>query len=65
MAFTLNIDTKNAAFTDGGIYEIARLIRETADRLEDGHTTGYLRDYNGNHVGYWEHASESTHTEAV
>lgn len=65
MAFTLNIDTKNAAFGDGGTYEIARLLKEAAYRLEDGHTTGYLHDFNGNHVGYWEHTPESTHTEAV
>lgn len=65
MAFTLRIDTDNAAFQadTGDAYpafspgpELARTMRKLADRLDDGtdHTDGLLYDINGNRVGSWE-----------
>lgn len=54
--FTLNINTDNDAFDeDYGPLEIARLLRQTADRIENGdwypgHTRSIL-DINGNRVG--------------
>ena len=61
--FKLEIATDNAAFhEDGGgaTHEIARILRETADRVEAGASTNKLRDANGNTVGsvYWEAADE-------
>ena len=54
--FKLEIDRGNAAFRDGNdAYELARILRKLADRLEAGDTqcagTVGLHDYNGNRVG--------------
>jgi len=49
--FTLNIDIENAAFEPDAAPELARLLREIADRIESGSIAGKIRDYNGNHVG--------------
>lgn len=53
--FTLKIETDNAAFGDGNItderYELARILREVAKRLESGEDSGAVRDVNGNKVG--------------
>jgi hypothetical protein len=62
MAFTLSIDTDNAAFDGDPSPEVARLLRVVADTLDyndsgagpllsDG---GKLYDINGNAVGRWE-----------
>jgi hypothetical protein len=50
--FRVKIETGNAAFEgDSKGYEIARILRDAADRIEDGQKTGYLYDVNGNRVG--------------
>lgn len=51
--FTLEIETGNAAFSDGPATEIARILRDLAARLERGDFNDemHLRDYNGNRVG--------------
>ena len=57
MKLNLSIDTTNAAFDgDDRGPELARILRELADRLEDGRfgpmdTAAPLRDINGNRVG--------------
>lgn len=54
--FTLTIKTDNAAFDEGdkGL-EVARILRELANRLEtQSQTSGTLRDANGNTVGTWK-----------
>jgi hypothetical protein len=51
MRLTITIRTGNAAFTDDPHAELARIIREYADRLEGGREDCALMDYNGNHVG--------------
>lgn len=60
----IQIDTGNSAFTDGqepSQYtpgpEIARILREIADRIEWDDATAPLPllDYNGNRVGVYEH----------
>ena len=57
--FKLEIDTSNDAFvgsaeTERG--EIARILRDAADRMEAGRFTRSLYDMNGNRVGRldWE-----------
>jgi len=52
--FNMKIRSDNAAFSDGGGPEVARLLRQTADRIEAGHDYGRLMDYNGNGVGEWD-----------
>jgi hypothetical protein len=55
---TITIKTGNAAFEDGEGYEVARILRELAERIEDQpnlHNTYIpLMDYNGNKVGEME-----------
>lgn len=48
--FSLKINTDNAAFEHPEL-EIARLLRQTADKLELSTRTGVIRDINGNTVG--------------
>lgn len=55
-AFVLRIELGNAAFSEeeagGPAPEVARLLRDVADRVEDGHIAPFvLVDYNGNQVG--------------
>ena len=54
MKFTLEIESENAAFSESPEIETARLLRQTADRLETGDEYGKLMDYNGNGVGFWD-----------
>jgi hypothetical protein len=49
--FTVKIETGNAAFEPRPHDEIARILRELADRIEAGKFTRSLRDANGNTVG--------------
>lgn len=50
---TININTSNSAFYDGNVgCESARILREFADKLEDGYKPTRLRDMNGNIVGF-------------
>jgi hypothetical protein len=45
------IKTDNAAFEDGRDAELARILREIADGLDEGVSAGNVRDINGNTVG--------------
>lgn len=54
MKFVLNIDCGNAAFDPDPVPEVARILREVADRLESGafpRNSVNVRDINGNTVG--------------
>ena len=55
--FTFTLKTDNAAFEDDLAWsEIARLLRETADRVEQQKCdSGVLRDSNGNRVGVFDY----------
>lgn len=53
--FTLKIETHSAAIAeDGREHEIVRILRATAERVENGHDSGILLDINGARVGSWE-----------
>lgn len=53
--FKLEIDTGNAAFEDEGKgYEIARILRDIAAKVENGADSGSVRDLNGNKVGTFD-----------
>lgn len=53
--FSLNIVTDAAAVAeDGREHEIARILRTVPQRVEDGETSGILRDVNGVNVGSWD-----------
>ncbi len=50
----LTFHTANAAFGNDGrsiAEETARILRETANRLDHGQTGGHVRDANGNTIG--------------
>lgn len=55
MTFRMTFDMDNAAFEDDAApFEVARILRQTADRIErEGVPTHYqtIRDANGNDVG--------------
>lgn len=54
--FELSIVTTNSAFEDAGPnYEVARILRELADKVEEGGQNVFLiRDHNGNSIGMAE-----------
>ena len=52
MKLSLTIDMGNDAMQDGT--DLADCLRREAQRMEDGFTSGYITDANGNQVGYWE-----------
>lgn len=49
----LTIETDNAAFGDEPGVEVAGILRDVANRAENGQTSGTLLDSNGNTVGSW------------
>lgn len=56
LQFRLHIDCENAAFEDAPQFEIARILRRVADRVECGDSDAFdtcqnLFDRNGNTVG--------------
>lgn len=58
MTFTVKFDTDNAAFEDDPSYEIARILRGIAARVESGEDCSHyltILDINGNSVGRFAH----------
>lgn len=55
MAVEIVMRTENAAFTGGNARaEVARILREVADKIEEGdRDEGRCMDVNGNGVGTW------------
>lgn len=52
--FEVKIRTGNSAFKGPeGKYELARILREIAEKLETGKTGDHVMDVNGNKVGGW------------
>ncbi len=52
MRFEIHIRSDNAAFADEPMTELARILREQAEKLEQyGECSEVLRDINGNAVG--------------
>lgn len=55
----LEIKTDNAAFSEDevltieGRYEVARLLRDVAMKIENFHESGKIMDVNGNRCGEW------------
>lgn len=52
------VETGNSAFEGGATDEVARILREAADKVEDGGHNFVLRDYNGNTLGKFEFREE-------
>lgn len=51
--FDLSFDTANAAFDYEPASEVARILRDIAQRVEAGADCGTIRDHNGNTIGNW------------
>lgn len=52
--FKMELDTSNDAFEgNNGKAEMARILRETAERIESGALQDYIRDVNGNRTGHF------------
>lgn len=55
----IEIKTGNAAFSEDdvltieGRYEVARLLRDVAMKIENFHESGKIMDINGNRCGEW------------
>jgi hypothetical protein len=57
--FIIVFDTDNSAFADDPTPEITRILRETARRVSNGNTAGFILDVNGNRVGKFNLAEGS------
>lgn len=54
MGVKIEFSTANAAFGEWGRDEIARILRDLAERFErPGDQSGIIRDLNGNTIGQW------------
>lgn len=51
MRFIVKIDCDNDAFHDRPDWEVARILFDVAQRMQQGETAIQLRDRNGNSVG--------------
>jgi len=52
--FKLEFEMGNAAFSDGEKeYEVARILKEIAEKVAFGKTEGSVADINGNKIGEW------------
>jgi len=51
--FVLTMKTVNAAFDDDGNAEVARILQDVVERLEEGRVSGSMYDLNGHFVGAW------------
>ena len=48
-----SLPLNNAAFEFDPRPELARILREVADKIESGANGGTMRDVNGNRIGDW------------
>lgn len=61
-SFEVTINLKGAMLDGDPGPELARLLREVADRAEEGRKVGPIIDTNGNTVGhYWHTEIEGKH----
>ena len=51
--FRLTILSSGAALVEWPRDEVARLLRDAAESVDEGADSGTLRDFNGNAVGTW------------
>ena len=63
MEFKLAIESGNEAFTEDPEAEVARILREVADKLQH-ENGGNIRDINGNTVGLYELLVEDSEEDA-
>lgn len=52
--FIVDFDILNDAFAENPELEVSRILREIADKVENGNISGKIRDINGNQVGIFK-----------
>jgi len=52
--FELKFKTNNATFEDYVEQEVSRILKEIANKIENGSTGGKVKDINGNTIGEWD-----------
>jgi hypothetical protein len=52
--FRIEFETDNAAFGEVLDYEVSRILKEIAGKIEGGRAGGSVLDINGNVIGEWE-----------
>lgn len=57
--FSADFQSGNAAFGENPAEEMARILRDIAERIEQGQENGKARDINGNSIGSWWFITES------
>lgn len=62
MEFKLEMDCNNDAFAEDLEVELARILRDVANKVRAGHGNGPVRDSNGNKVGSFEIIVEEEET---
>jgi hypothetical protein len=50
----IKFQTDNAAFGEPLTYEVTRILKEIADKIEGGRAGGFVLDVNGNVIGKWD-----------
>jgi len=51
--FAIKMNCDNAAFEDTPLSEVCRILREIAQKTENGQDAGTIFDINGNEIGEW------------
>lgn len=61
MKLTVNIKSAGADFADPdtGYIAVADAVTNIADMIRDGHTSGKVRDINGNTYGSWSYVKDA------
>ena len=52
---TIKFKTDNAAFEESFSGEVARILNQIIERVEDGDDSGVIMDSNGNKIGEWSY----------
>ena len=51
---TITFETENAAFEGDKLREIAKMVRQVAEKIEAGRDSGKIMDVNGNSIGTFD-----------
>lgn len=58
--FKMEISTGNIAIVNDSRFETAHCLRIVADRIQQGHNYGNVKDYNGNTIGKFTYDETET-----
>ncbi len=55
MKFIVEIEVENDAFVPDSDIEVSRILEEVNHNIKNGFKDGYVRDINGNRVGFYKY----------